>query len=171
MQALNPHTSNASLAYAEVLTLAVPASACLHCSVASSLSSIMLKDTSKLVSPWEDVVFNPLLWTQYPGSSCQPGLAQWWCGRDLSGRLWLQCSPLRSTRRVPLISLLVFGGGEHSDCPHCHAEYPFSFPPVHFAPNLESVSSSMGGGTVGEDLHRLNSYLLPSLPPLPKAGT
>lgn len=69
------------------------------------VSLIMLKDTSKLVSPWEDVVLDPLLWTQYPGSSRWPGLARWWHRRDLAGKLWLQCSPLRSTRKVPVISL------------------------------------------------------------------
>ena len=50
-------------------------------------------------------MFDPLLWTQHPGGSCWSVLAQWWHRRDLAGRLWLQYSPLRSTRRVPLISL------------------------------------------------------------------
>lgn len=77
LKALIPNTSNAILGYAEVLTHAVLASACLCCFVTLSPFLIVLKDTSKLVSPWDDMVLASLLWIQQPGGSCWSHLA-WW---------------------------------------------------------------------------------------------
>lgn len=73
---------------------------------------------------------------------------------------------------MPFIRLWVLVEENFSAIPVAMQSTNFSFPPMHFSPNLEPVSSQrMGGGTVGEDLCGLNSHLLPSLPPLPKAVT
>lgn len=116
-----------------------------------------------------------LSWTQHPGwvlvvESCLAGV---W---EASGRDGLApAQPLGVPQEGVSHQPVVFAGGELPCQPCCHAGYLLSFPPVNFAPNLESLIFQSRGGdgvpSVGEALHGLNSHLLPSLPPPLKAVT
>lgn len=77
-------------------------------------------------------------------------------------------TPLRSTRRVSVITSWFFGVENFPGIPVVtqstrFLSHRFILQPV--------VSQSVGGGTVGEDPCGLNSHFLPSLPPLLRTVT